>query len=91
MYQHFKTLAAHSSLPLILYNVPGRVGVNMTPDTVIRLAQTCGNIIRIKEASGFPQQASQVMSDIRTLSSYQEMIASRCHLSRMELRVSSLC
>ena len=60
MYQHFKTLAAHSSLPLILYNVPGRVGVNMTPDTVIRLAQTCDNIIGIKEASGFPQQASQI-------------------------------
>ena len=40
--------------------MPGRVGVNMTPDTVIRLAQTCDNIIGIKEASGFPQQASQI-------------------------------
>lgn len=60
MYQHFKTLSTHSPLPLMLYNVPGRVGVNMTPDTVIRLAQSCENIIGIKEASGFPQQASQI-------------------------------
>ena len=62
IYQHFSTLARRSSLPIVLYNVPGRVGVNMAPDTVIRLAQEHENIIGVKEASGFPQQAEQITS-----------------------------
>ena len=62
IYQHFSTLARRSSLPIVLYNVPGRVGVNMAPDTVIRLAQGHENIIGVKEASGFPQQAEQITS-----------------------------
>ncbi len=52
MYQHFRTIAAASRKPVILYNVPGRTGVNMTAETTLRLARDCQNIIGIKEASG---------------------------------------
>lgn len=52
IYQHFKCLSAASPIPLIVYNVPARTGSNMLPQTVIRLAQDCSNIIAIKEASG---------------------------------------
>lgn len=60
IYRHFAHLASCSPLPLVLYNVPGRVGVNMAPQTAVRLAQDFPNIIGIKEASGFPQQAAQI-------------------------------
>ena len=62
MYRHFAHLATESPLPLVLYNVPGRVGVNMAPDTAVRLACDFDNIIGIKEASGYPQQAAQITS-----------------------------
>lgn len=52
MYQHFRTIAAASRKPVILYNVPGRTGVNMTAETTLRLARDCQNIVGIKEASG---------------------------------------
>ncbi len=52
IYQHFKYLSTASPIPLILYNVPARTGSNMLPQTVVRLAQDCSNIIAIKEASG---------------------------------------
>lgn len=61
LYRHFCHLAECSPLPIILYNVPGRVGVNMMPETVARLAQEHDNIIGIKEASGFVAQAEQVV------------------------------
>ncbi|WP_038369435.1 4-hydroxy-tetrahydrodipicolinate synthase [Brackiella oedipodis] len=51
MYQHFKTIAEHSPLPTLLYNVPGRTVANMSNDTILRLAEI-PNIIGIKEASG---------------------------------------
>lgn len=56
LYRHFAHLAEHSTLPIVLYNVPGRVGVNMMPETTARLAHTYSNIIGIKEASGFVAQ-----------------------------------
>lgn len=62
IFQHFSYLAQRSELPLILYNVPSRVGVNMASDTVVRLARTHVNIVGVKEASGFPQQAGQITS-----------------------------
>ena len=62
MYRHFAHLAERSPLPIVLYNVPGRVGVNMAPSTAVRLARDFDNIIGIKEASGFPQQAEQITS-----------------------------
>mgnify|MGYP002855626813 FL=1 len=52
LYQHFKAIAAASPVPVVLYNVPGRVGVNMTAETTLRLARECENIVAIKEASG---------------------------------------
>lgn len=52
IYQHFKAIAQQSSLPILLYNVPGRTGSNMSPKTVIRLANEFSNIIGIKEAAG---------------------------------------
>lgn len=51
MYQHFKTIARAASLPIMLYNIPGRSSVNMSPETIIRLADI-PNIVAVKEASG---------------------------------------
>lgn len=56
LYQHFKTVALASSIPLILYNVPGRTAKNMEPETSIRLAQDIVNIVAIKEAGNNPEQ-----------------------------------
>lgn len=60
LYRHFKTLAEASPLPIVLYNIQGRTGVNMLPETVARLAKECGNIIGIKEASGNIDQMARV-------------------------------
>ncbi|MBW4555719.1 MAG: 4-hydroxy-tetrahydrodipicolinate synthase [Trichormus sp. ATA11-4-KO1] len=60
LYQHFQAIAqACPELPLLLYNVPGRTGQNLSPDTVARLAQI-NNIVGIKEASGNLDQASEI-------------------------------
>ena len=61
LYQHFKIVANHSSLPVILYNVPSRTGVNIAPETVLRLATDFKNIVAIKEASGDFQQAQTLL------------------------------
>lgn len=52
LYQHYRALAQTSPLPLILYNVPGRSGVNLAAETTLRLARDCDNIVAVKEASG---------------------------------------
>jgi len=52
IYQHYKTIAQSTSLPIILYNVPGRTGVNMTAETTLRLADEFKNVVAVKEASG---------------------------------------
>ena len=52
LFRHFKTIADATSLPIILYNIPGRCSVDITPETVVRLAKECRNIVSIKEASG---------------------------------------
>lgn len=57
LYQHFKAIAENSSLPIMLYNVPGRTNVNLLPETVARLAEI-PNIVSIKEASGDMEQVS---------------------------------
>jgi 4-hydroxy-tetrahydrodipicolinate synthase len=59
MYSHFKTLAEAVDIPLVLYNIPGRTGVNMLPDLVARLARI-PNIVAIKEASGSLQQVADI-------------------------------
>lgn len=63
IYQHFKSIAEVTSKPIILYNVPGRTGSNMLPDTVLRLAKDFENIIGIKEASGDMVQVMQIIKD----------------------------
>lgn len=62
LYQHFKTVASNVDIPIILYNVPGRTGVNIQPETISRLRGECKNIIGIKEASGSLEQASKILS-----------------------------
>ncbi|MBO7379678.1 MAG: 4-hydroxy-tetrahydrodipicolinate synthase [Bacteroidales bacterium] len=63
LYQHFKAIAEASPVPVILYNVPGRVGVNMTAETTLRLANDCENIIAIKEASGNFDQIDDIIKN----------------------------
>lgn len=62
MYRHFKAVAEASPLPVILYNVPGRTGVNMLPATILRLARECPNIIGVKEASGSVGAVSEIVA-----------------------------
>ena len=61
MYQYFKTIAAESTKPVVMYNVPGRTGVNMLPETAIRIAREVPGIIGIKEASGKLEQARAIV------------------------------
>jgi len=61
IYQHYKMIAESSPLPVILYNVPPRTGSNIKPDTVMRLANDCENIIGIKEAAGDFEQALELI------------------------------
>lgn len=63
IYQHYKAIAEHTPLPVILYNVPGRTGSNITAETTVRLAKDFKNIIGIKEASGNFDQFNQIMRD----------------------------
>lgn len=58
LYQHFKAIAESADIPIILYNIAGRTGVNIEPETVARLAHDCKNIVGVKEASGSLDQAS---------------------------------
>lgn len=61
LYQHFKRIAEVSPLPVVLYNVPGRTGINLRPQTTIRLANDCPNIVAIKEASGSLEQVDEII------------------------------
>ena len=63
LYQHFKAIAAATSLPVVLYNVPGRTGINMKADTTVRLARDCRNIVAIKEASGNLEQVDEIIKN----------------------------
>ena len=63
LYQHFKAIANATQLPVVLYNVPGRVGVNMTAETTLRLANDCENIVAIKEASGNFTQIDDIIKN----------------------------
>lgn len=62
IYQHYKAVAAAASKPVILYNVPGRTGSNVLPETIKRLAEEVDNIIGVKEAAGDIVQAMQLIS-----------------------------
>ena len=60
IYQHFKSVSESTSAPIILYNIPGRTGINMTVETTLRLAEI-ENIIAVKEASGNFEQISELI------------------------------
>jgi 4-hydroxy-tetrahydrodipicolinate synthase len=60
LFRHFKTVADATALPIMLYNIPGRCGVDIAPDTVVRLAEECRNIVSIKEASGSVERVSEL-------------------------------
>lgn len=63
LYQHFKAISAATKLPIVLYNVPGRTGINMTAATTVRLARDCKNIVAIKEASGNLEQVDEIIKN----------------------------
>jgi 4-hydroxy-tetrahydrodipicolinate synthase len=64
LFRHFKTIAEASSLPIMLYNIPGRCGVDIGADTVVRLAGACKNIVSIKEASGSVERVSELRAKL---------------------------
>ena len=63
LYQHFKAIAETSSLPIVLYNVPGRTGVNMKAETTVRIANDFPNIVAIKEAAGSLEQVDEIIKN----------------------------
>ena len=63
LYQHFKAIANATRMPVVLYNVPGRTGVNMKAETTVRLAEDCPNIVAIKEASGSLEQVDEIIKN----------------------------
>ena len=63
LYQNFKAIAEASPLPVVLYNVPGRTGINMKSETTVRLANDCENIVAIKEASGSLEQVDEIIKN----------------------------
>jgi len=60
LFRHFKAIAEATSLPIMLYNIPGRCGVDILPETVVRLAKECRNIVSIKEASGSVERVGEL-------------------------------
>ncbi|MCX5699047.1 MAG: 4-hydroxy-tetrahydrodipicolinate synthase [Candidatus Omnitrophica bacterium] len=60
LYEHFKAIAQSVKIPIILYNIAGRTGVNIEPETIARLARDCQNIVAVKEASGSLDQMSRI-------------------------------
>ena len=63
LYQHFKAIAEVSPLPIVLYNVPGRTGVNMTAATTVRIAKDFPNVVGVKEASGSLEQVDEIIKN----------------------------
>jgi len=60
LFRHFKAIAEATKLPVMLYNIPGRCGVDILADTVVRLADSCRNIVSIKEASGSVDRVAEL-------------------------------
>ncbi len=61
LYLHFKKVAEEVKIPIILYNIPGRTGINVNPETIVALAKDCKNIVGVKEASGNCDQVSAII------------------------------
>ncbi|MEZ2414040.1 4-hydroxy-tetrahydrodipicolinate synthase [Muriicola sp. E247] len=64
IFQHYKVLSSASSKPIILYNVPGRTGSNILPSTVVKIAESCPNVIGIKEACGDIEQIKKLIREV---------------------------
>ena len=64
LYRHFKAIADSDPLPIVLYNVPGRTGVDMLPETVARLAKDCPSIVAVKEATGSAARAQDIINKV---------------------------
>ena len=64
LFQHFREVARHTRLPIVLYSIPSRCGIEIGVDTVKRLAQECKTIIGIKEAGGSPDRVSQLRAGL---------------------------
>jgi 4-hydroxy-tetrahydrodipicolinate synthase len=62
VFQHFRAVARDTRLPVMLYNIPGRCGVNVAPATIARLAQACPNVVAVKEAAGSLDQVSEILA-----------------------------
>ena len=63
LYRHFKMIADNCPLPVVLYNVPGRTGINLKSETTIRLANNCRNIVAVKEAGGSLEQVDEIIKN----------------------------
>ncbi len=66
LYEHYKFISERTDLGIILYNVPGRTGVNMLPDTVVRIAEDLKNVVGLKEASGNMSQVDEVIFKVKS-------------------------
>ncbi len=64
LYRHFRAVAESNPLPIVLYNVPGRTGVDMLPETIVRLAKDCPSIVAVKEATGSIQRAQDILNKV---------------------------
>lgn len=62
LYRHFRTIGDEVDIPIVVYNIPGRTGINIFPKTLERLVKDCKNIISVKEASGSLDQASEIIT-----------------------------
>jgi 4-hydroxy-tetrahydrodipicolinate synthase len=65
LYRHFKAVAGSIKIPLVIYNIKGRAGVNLETKTLVRIAESCPNVICVKEASGSIEQIREVISQTR--------------------------
>ena len=62
LYQHFRMVAHETRLPIMLYNIPGRTAVNVTPATIARIAKDCPNVVAVKDAAGSLDQTSETLA-----------------------------
>ncbi|MFH1283688.1 MAG: 4-hydroxy-tetrahydrodipicolinate synthase [bacterium] len=66
LFEHYKKISGEVDIPIIIYNVPGRTGVNILPPTVLKLMKECPTIVGIKEASGCIDQSTEIISQARS-------------------------
>jgi 4-hydroxy-tetrahydrodipicolinate synthase len=67
-FQHFQAIAQSVALPVVIYNIPGRTGVNCEPATIVRLARACPNVVALKESSGNLQQITELIHEFHSTS-----------------------